>query len=124
MRSIILFLILWMGCYAGKSAIPDNIFSANAEIIPWVYENQDIRISQLNINNQENYSTLNYEIRKKDLKATLKIYNVLGRLLKVYELPEDKKVLKINNQTFSRGVYIYSVYIDQHELFTKKLTFS
>ncbi|MES2680153.1 MAG: T9SS type A sorting domain-containing protein [Bacteroidota bacterium] len=60
----------------------------------------------------------------KDLEIDVSIVNNIGKLVKSFEnikTSEKKSSLKLNTESFSKGVYLVKVLTSDHQIFTKKL---
>ncbi len=93
------------------------------------FESSEIeKIERLAYKLEQNYpnpfegsTIIEYAIPKNENNASILVFNMSGRLLKEYQLKENKGQLKISSADFEPGIYLYSLVSGGNEIITKKM---
>lgn len=86
-----------------------------------MYQSNLIKLSDIYPNPVSDFAFLDYIIFSKETEVRVVFHNVLGSLIRQYELNQVERKLKINTIEFKPGVYFYTLYVDNEGKVTKKL---
>lgn len=86
-----------------------------------VYSSRHIAIRQVYPNPVIDYAFIDYTILNEGITAKIAIHNILGNVLKEYELTSMETTLKIPTDEFSPGIYFYTLYVDNESVMTRKI---
>jgi hypothetical protein len=86
-----------------------------------LYTSPQISIHDVYPNPAIEHYYVDYKIFSDRIKARMVIHNILGNVLKEYELPYNENKIKIRTEELSAGIYFYTLYIDRKCVMTRKI---
>ncbi len=86
-----------------------------------LYQSADIIVHDIFPNPAASSAILNYALYNNGLKAKIVIHNILGTALFAYDLPATQNSIKIDVDDLSAGIYIYTLYLNNEGVVTRKL---
>jgi hypothetical protein len=66
-------------------------------------------------------ANVNYALKKGWKTADLKVYSMLGAMVKKVNLKEDQGTLKLDVSSLPAGMYFYTLTVDNNNISTKKM---
>jgi len=85
------------------------------------FDYKDIILSDVYPNPSMRLALLDYEIKNKNVKAKISINSFIGNPVAEYALDPERNTLAINVSDFNPGVYLYTLFLDNKNIVTKKL---
>jgi hypothetical protein len=86
----------------------------------WLFENPQLKITKAYPNPSSEAAYMDYNMLE-SIRAKVTIRNLLGKVVKEYDLQEGKRQIKIPTVQFDSGIYFYSLSINGKALKAKKL---
>ncbi|MCU0444270.1 MAG: T9SS type A sorting domain-containing protein [Microscillaceae bacterium] len=86
----------------------------------WLFESNQLKITKAYPNPAGEAAYMDYNMLE-SIRAKVTIRNLLGRVVKEYDLQEGKRQIKIPTVQFDSGIYFYSLSINGKALKAKKL---
>jgi hypothetical protein len=96
-------------------------FSASPLGIQDVFTGDKSGISTAFPNPAKGLANVNYALKKGWKTADLKVYSMLGAMVKKVNLKEDQGTLKLDVSSLPAGMYFYTLTVDNNNISTKKM---
>ncbi len=85
------------------------------------FSKNDVQVKSFFPNPAVKSAIMEYSIGSNEYDAKITLQNVLGSIVKTYELSPDENKLTISTEELNPGVYFYTLTIDEEGLATRKL---
>ncbi|MBI1287913.1 MAG: T9SS type A sorting domain-containing protein [Flavobacteriales bacterium] len=113
-------------CFYDRLVQSDSVcatvrFSASPAGILDVFAGDRSGVSESYPNPARSIANINYALAQGWRKAEIKVYSMLGSLVKQVALKENQGTLKLNVSTLPSGMYFYMLTVDDREISTKKM---
>lgn len=96
-------------------------FSASPLGVQDVFTGNKSGISTAYPNPAKGVANINYALKNGWNTADLKVYSMLGALVKKVNLKEDQGTLKLDVSSLPAGMYFYTLTVDNNSISTKKM---
>ena len=103
-----------------EDIISKNSNSSSTEIKNNTSINSEFSLEQNVPNPFDNQTTINYSLPK-GANASITIFDLSGKLIKDYALTTPKGQVVIQASEIGKGMFIYSLVINNQEMITKKM---
>lgn len=86
-----------------------------------LYVSRAISVHEIYPNPVIDQAYIDYRILDDRVKAKIRLHNILGTVLKEFDLPSEENVMSIKTDELSAGIYFYTLYLDNEGVMTRKL---
>lgn len=98
-----------------------NFFVDEKAEKPNIYSSSHVTLHDVYPNPVTDHAFVDYSITDPQVKAKIVIHNILGNAMDEYLLPTAENMLKLRTESFTSGIYFYTLYIDNEGVITRKL---
>lgn len=88
---------------------------------PAIYSSRFIELHDLYPNPASEVAFVDYKVLDETIKAKIVLHNILGNPVDEYQLPNADTRVKIKAESFSPGIYFFTLYVNDEGLVTRKL---
>jgi hypothetical protein len=86
-----------------------------------IYQSSLITIREVYPNPTIDNAFVNYNLLSDRAKAKIRVHNILGNIVREYDLLPSETLLKIGTEDLNAGIYFYTLYLDNESVMTRKL---
>lgn len=86
-----------------------------------IYASPQFILHDVYPNPVSDFAYINYTLFNDQVKASVRLHNILGNVIEEYPLPVSENRIKISAQVLDAGIYFYTIYLDNEAVVTQKL---